>query len=119
MFQEVTELLDEIGYAFDRHELKMCMIRAQKKKFLKALIEDSRRKSFDLSSNVNKSILASIASTPDISEKKALAELEQYVSKDLDENWSHREKLLTSAMRHTEEFRMLLILNGDAAVRYM
>ncbi|MEX0332956.1 hypothetical protein [Vibrio tubiashii] len=119
MFQEVTELLDEIGYAFDRHELKMCMIRAQKKKVLKALIEGSRKRNFDLSSNVNKSILASIASTPDVSEKSALTELEQYVSRASDEDWSFREKLLANAMRHTEEFRMLLILNGDAVVRFM
>ncbi|MCG9609261.1 hypothetical protein L1D41_06115 [Vibrio harveyi] len=119
MYQEVTDLLDEIGYAFDRHELKMCMIRSQKKKILKAMIAHSHSVGFDLSTNKNKTILASIACTPDLGEDMAIRRLKSYISSDLNQAWNEREELMAGAVRHTEEFNMLLILSGDATVRSM
>lgn len=119
MYQEVSQLLDDIGYAFDKHELKICTIRAQKNRVIKAMIVKSKELEFDISTNLSKSVLSAIASQEDITESQAINTLTEYVLCDNKNQKNMRENLFLSAMRESEEFHIVMLLNGEGANRFV
>lgn len=117
MYQEVSQLLDDIGYAFDKHELKICTIRAQKNKVIKAMIVKAKELKFDISTNLSKSVLSAIVSQEEITEYQAIDTLTKYVLFDSKEQKEMRENLFLAAMRESEEFHIVMLLNGEGANR--
>ncbi|MFA0464548.1 hypothetical protein AB4458_25750, partial [Vibrio sp. 10N.261.45.F1] len=112
VYQELSQLLDDIGYAFDKHELKICTIRAQKNKVIKAMIVKAKELNFDISSNLSKSVLSAIVSQEDINEQQAIDILTKYVISDNIIQREMRESLFLAAMRKSEEFHIVMLLNG-------
>ncbi|OEF48392.1 hypothetical protein BCT01_24250 [Vibrio tasmaniensis] len=117
MYQELSQLLDDIGYAFDKHELKICTIRAQKNKVIKAMIVKAKELNFDISSNLSKSVLSAIVSQEDINEQQAIDVLTKYVISDNIIQREMRESLFLAAMRKSEEFHIVMLLNGEGVNR--
>ncbi|MEZ8747409.1 hypothetical protein AB6D07_22795 [Vibrio sp. 10N.239.312.C11] len=116
VYQELSQLLDDIGYAFDKHELKICTIRAQKNKVIKAMIVKAKELNFDISSNLSKSVLSAIVSQEDINEQQAIDVLTKYVISDNIIQREMRESLFLAAMRKSEEFHIVMLLNGEGAL---
>ncbi|MEZ9686600.1 hypothetical protein AB4453_23625 [Vibrio atlanticus] len=117
VYQELSQLLDDIGYAFDKHELKICTIRAQKNKVIKAMIVKAKELNFDISSNLSKSVLSAIVSQEDINEQQAIDVLTKYVISDNIIQREMREGLFLAAMRKSEEFHIVMLLNGEGVNR--
>ncbi|MCG9629057.1 hypothetical protein L1D34_30140 [Vibrio mediterranei] len=117
VYQELSELLDEIGYAFDRHELKICTIRAHKNRVIKRMLVKAKELNFDMSTNVAKSILSSIVSQEDIDEQEAIQILTDYVTSDTSVQITMRERLFAAAIRKSEDFHIVMLLNGEGAQR--
>ncbi|MCY9855460.1 hypothetical protein [Vibrio mediterranei] len=117
MYQELSELLDEIGYAFDRHELKICTIRAHKNRVIKGMLVKAKELNFDMSTNVAKSILSSIVSQEDIDEQEAIQILTDHVTSDTSVQITMRERLFAAAIRKSEDFHIVMLLNGERAQR--
>ncbi|MEZ9129992.1 hypothetical protein [Vibrio atlanticus] len=117
VYQELSQLLDDIGYAFDKHELKICTIRAQKNKVIKAMIVKAKELNFDISSNLSKSVLSAIVSQEDINEQQAIDVLTKYVISDNIIQREMRESLFLAAMRESEEFHIVMLLNGEGVNR--
>ncbi|MEZ8013815.1 hypothetical protein AB4516_00035 [Vibrio sp. 10N.222.54.F12] len=117
VYQELSQLLDDIGYAFDKHELKICTIRAQKNKVIKAMIVKAKELNFDISSNLSKSVLSAIVSQEDINEQQAIDVLTKYVISDNIIQREMRESLFLAAMRKSEEFHIVMLLNGEGVNR--
>ncbi|MEZ8046771.1 hypothetical protein AB6C46_22550 [Vibrio sp. 10N.237.312.C02] len=117
VYQELSQLLDDIGYAFDKHELKICTIRAQKNKVIKAMIVKAKELNFDISSNLSKSVLSAIVSQEDINEQQAIDILTKYVISDNIIQREMRESLFLAAMRKSEEFHIVMLLNGEGVNR--
>lgn len=117
MYQELSQLLDDIGYAFDKHELKICTIRAQKNKVIKAMLVTAKELNFDISSNLSKSVLSAIVSQEEMSEKLAISVLTKYVLSNNTVQKEMRGSLFLAAMRKSEEFHIVMLLNGEGVNR--
>ncbi|ARC94370.1 hypothetical protein B6A42_22730 [Vibrio coralliilyticus] len=117
MYNQLCDLLDEIGYTFDQHELKACALRAQKNNIMKSLLATAKDMSFDLRTDREKSIISSIASVPNIDQVEAVNQLKVYISSDDDQRNAMRDELLWGVVRNSEEFNILLVLNGEAVER--
>nr|AKN37929.1 hypothetical protein [Enterovibrio norvegicus] len=117
VYQELSELLDEIGYAFDKHELKICTLRAHKNKVIKAMLAKARELEFDMSTNIAKSVLSSIISQEEIDEQEAIEILTDYVTSDVSKQTTMRERLFAAAIRKSEDFHIVMLLNGEGARR--
>ncbi|MCG9727374.1 hypothetical protein [Vibrio brasiliensis] len=117
MYQELSELLDEIGYAFDKHELKLCTLRAHKNKVIKSMLAKARELEFDMSTNIAKGVLSSIISQEEIDEQEAIEILTDYVTSDVSKQTTMRERLFAAAIRKSEDFHIVMLLNGEGARR--
>nr|WP_275660995.1 hypothetical protein [Vibrio brasiliensis] len=117
VYQELSELLDEIGYAFDKHELKLCTLRAHKNKVIKSMLAKARELEFDMSTNIAKGVLSSIISQEEIDEQEAIEILTDYVTSDVSKQTTMRERLFAAAIRKSEDFHIVMLLNGEGARR--
>ncbi|CAK1742504.1 MULTISPECIES: hypothetical protein [Vibrio] len=117
VYQELSQLLDDIGYAFDKHELKICTIRAQKNKVIKAMLVTAKELNFDISSNLSKSVLSAIVSQDEVSEQQAISVLTKYVLGDNTVRKEMRESLFLAMVRESEEFHIIMLLNGEGVNR--
>lgn len=117
MYDVLSKQLDEIGYDFDQQELKKRTILAQKKQVIKAMQLEAKRLNFDLFSNQAKTIVAAITAEPEISVKDAVSTLKQYVNSDAYDQQLMRETLFSAAIRISEEFKMVMLLNGEGVNR--
>ncbi|MGR2770446.1 hypothetical protein ACUYOF_23345 [Photobacterium ganghwense] len=117
MYDVLSKQLDEIGYDFDQQKLKKCTIQAQKKQVIKAMQLEAKRINYDLFSNQAKAIVAAIASEPEISVKQAVSTLKQYADSDAYDQQLMREALFSAAIKASEEFKMVMLLNGEGVNR--
>ncbi|MEJ2766882.1 hypothetical protein VV869_23325 [Photobacterium sp. MCCC 1A19761] len=117
MYDELSKQLDTIGYEFDQDELKKRTINAHKKQVIKAMLLEAKRLNFDVYSNQAKTILAAIVSEPEISVERAVKALKQYASGDAYDQQLMRETLFSTALRASEEFKMVIMLNGEGVNR--
>lgn len=117
MYEELSKQLDAIGYDYKQHELKKCTSRAQQKQAIKAMLIEAQKLNFDVYSNQAKAILAAIASEKEISVGRAVSTLRRYVNSDAYDQQMIRETLFSAALRASEEFRMVIILNGEGVER--
>ena len=67
--------------------------------------------------NVAKSILSSIVSQEDIDEQEAIQILTDYVTSDTSVQITMRERLFAAAIRKSEDFHIVMLLNGEGAQR--
>lgn len=117
MYLQICELLDEIGYAFNKHELKACTIRSRKNKILKALLEVAKGRTNGFVQDKDKLVLAAISAIPDIEEDEARDLLKSYLSSEEHTKDELKLNYFSRLVRNSEEFEILLILNGEAADR--
>ncbi|MDN3612387.1 hypothetical protein ACODM8_12505 [Vibrio ostreicida] len=117
MYQELSQLLDKIGFTYNKHELKICTTRAQKIKAIKMMLMKAKELNFDVSSNLNKSVLAGIASQQDITDLQAIDLFSEYVASNEAMKQQIRESLFLAVLRKSEEFDMTMTLNGEGQTR--
>lgn len=112
MYKEIASLLDNIGYEFDKHKLEICLIKSEKKKIIRSLVLYSREINFDLWSNKSKSIISAIATIPNINIEQAKKMLDEVLN--CEPNECKIENILMAAIRHSEEFDMVIEQSGDS-----
>ena len=118
MYKELTEKLDQIGFTYDKNELKLKVEQAEKYSVVQALIKKAKKISFSLESNQAKSIIAALSETlaPDCqAAEKALEHYNQLGNK---EQLEYREQLYMQFIRHSSVFDTVMQLNGEYSRRW-